>query len=334
MIAPRSDVPDVLEIHPMRPYPRKFRRGGPVILLPRQVVYQIQSHARHRHLELLPLRRGVDAALGQLGDEIGIRLIGEMARALAAVEPALAIERTGRPHDLEMHRDSGSGHVGLGEAHELAERYGPAPVTRVSTFAVADVELDFAGLVTGFDQPLPVRGDGMLRRERRSCQEAGDEEDGEPHGDSRGGFGELDRQAHSMVAINSENFSRSILPPETMATRGPLPALPVSAAARLSAPAPSAMTRAFSARSRIARFTSSRVTTMEPSTTGCMRCHMRGNTLLPPAPSTNVAFQSGNTCAEPLANESAAGAAVSRSAPPTLISGRHAFTALAPPRIR
>src|SRR5439155_1697120 len=80
--------------------------------------------------------------------------------------------------------------------------------------------------------------------------------------------------------MSSENFSRSILPPETTATIGPDPALPVSAAARASAPAPSAMTRAFSAMSRMARFVSSRLTTIEPSTTGCMRCHIRGNTLL------------------------------------------------------
>ena len=60
---------------------------------------------------------------------------------------------------------------------------------------------------------------------------------------------------------------------------------------------------------------------MQPSTTGFMRSHMRGKTLWPPAPSTNDAFQSVNTCGEPIANESAAGAAVSGSAPQTLISG-------------
>src|SRR5258706_164576 len=47
-----------------------------------------------------------------------------------------------------------------------------------------------------------------------------------------------------------------------------------------------------------------------------MRCHIRGNTLLPPAPSTNVAFQFANTCAEPLANESIAGADRPDAAPP------------------
>src|SRR2546422_10229748 len=174
-----------------------------------------------------------------------------------------------------------------------------------------------------------------MRGEHEDRRADGDVEDGggEPaHADDTpqggGGFG------HTAAAINSENFSRSILPPETMATIGPGPALPVSAAARPSAPAPSAMTRAFSAIRRIARFTSSRVTTMEPSTTGCMRCHIRGNTLLPPAPSTNVAFQSGNTCAEPLAKESAAGAAVSGSGPHDLISGRDAFTGLATPVVR
>src|SRR5213594_162667 len=174
------------------------------------------------------------------------------------------------------------------------------------------------------------------------CHVRGKHEDRRADGDIEDGSGEpahadhtpQRRFGHTAAAINSENFSRSMLPPETMATTGPLPTLPVSAAARPSAPAPSAITRAFSAMRRMARFTSSRVTTMEPSTTGSMRCHIRGNTLLPPAPSTNVAFQSENTCAEPFANESAAGAAVSGSAPHTRISGRNAFTALATPVTR
>src|SRR6266487_833143 len=78
--------------------------------------------ARLRHVELLPRRRGgrVDTAFGQLGDEIGIRLIGEMARALAIVEPALTGERAGGPHDLEVDRGSGRAHVRRGEAHEFA----------------------------------------------------------------------------------------------------------------------------------------------------------------------------------------------------------------------
>src|SRR5207249_10780061 len=40
-------------------------------------------------------------------------------------------------------------------------------------------------------------------------------------------------------AINSQNLLRSMLPPETTATIGPLPAFPLSAAASGSAPAPS-----------------------------------------------------------------------------------------------
>src|ERR1051325_2529302 len=122
-----------------------------------------------------------------------------------------------------------------------------------------------------------------------------------------------------------------MFPPETMATMGPWPALPVRAAAKASAPAPSAMTRTFSAMRRIARFTSSSVTTIEPSTTGRMRCHMRGNTLLPPAPSTNVACHSGNSSAVPLANERAAGAAVSGSATPKRTSGLRPLPPRGPP---
>ncbi len=124
--------------------------------------------------------------------------------------------------------------------------------------------------------------------------------------------------------MSSQNFFESMLPPETMATIGPGPALPVNAAATASAPAPSAMTRLFSARSRIARRTSSRPTTIEPSTTGFIRCHMRGKTLWPPAPSTNDGFHAANRCGEPLASESARGAAVSGSAPQTLTRGLRA----------
>src|SRR5438876_2560327 len=79
MIPPGPDVPDVLQIHSVSRHPRELRGGWAVIPLPRQFVHEIQSQARHRHLELLPGRRGgrVDAALGQLGHEIGIRLIGD-----------------------------------------------------------------------------------------------------------------------------------------------------------------------------------------------------------------------------------------------------------------
>ena len=51
--------------------------------------------------------------------------------------------------------------------------------------------------------------------------------------------------------------------------------------------------------------------------------------LCPPAPSTKEACQFLNTCGEPFSNESAAGAAVSGSAPHTLTSGFNAFIALA-----
>ncbi len=93
------------------------------------------------------------------------------------------------------------------------------------------------------------------------------------------------------------------------------------------------MTLAFSAMSRIARLVSSRVTTMQPSTTGLMRCHMRGKTLWPPAPSTNEAFHSANGCGEPMASERAIGAAVSGSAPQTWMPGLSALTAVPTPVI-
>ncbi len=90
----------------------------------------------------------------------------------------------------------------------------------------------------------------------------------------------------------------------------PLQVLAANAAATESAPAPSAMTRAFSASKRMARLVSSSVTTIEPSTTGRIRPHIRGKTLFPPEPSTNVACQCGKTEAWPRANESAPGASL------------------------
>ena len=84
-----------------------------------------------------------------------------------------------------------------------------------------------------------------------------------------------------------------------MQTIGPFPAFPLNAAASGNAPAPSEMTRAFSAINRIAFLVSSRLTTNEPSTTGFIRSHMRGNTLWPPAPSTNDLSHSLNSCRRP-----------------------------------
>lgn len=147
------------------------------------------------------------------------------------------------------------------------------------------------------------------------------------------GFAVWRRRQATQMLISSENFCRSMFPPETIATIGPRPALPVRAAASGRAPAPSEMTRDFSAISRIARRVSSRVTTIEPSMSGFMRSHMRGKTLCPPAPSTNDAFQSLKACGDPAASDSATGAAVSGSAPQILMSGLSAFRALPTPVI-
>src|SRR5580704_9940904 len=129
----------------------------------------------------------------------------------------------------------------------------------------------------------------------------------------------------------SQNLAMSMLPPETTATIGPWPAFPVSAAANDNDPAPSATTRAFSANMRIASLVCSKLTTIAPSTTGLSRSHMRGKTLLPPAPSTNEAFHSVKTWADPIENDRSVGAAVSGSAPQILIAGFNAFTALPTP---
>ena len=80
---------------------------------------------------------------------------------------------------------------------------------------------------------------------------------------------------------------------------------PVSAAASARAPAPSAITRAFSAVSRIESRTRSSETVIAPSTTACIRSHIRAVTLWPPAPSTNDAVQSGNLRGPPSLREKA-----------------------------
>src|SRR6266545_2367701 len=111
-----------------------------------------------------------------------------------------------------MHRDSRSAHVCCREAHEFAEGHVPTPVTRVPTLAVADGELDGARMITWLDQPLAVGRDGALRREYGSCQEAGQEQNGEPHRDSASGFRDLDREAAPKVARNRAATGRRAKP--------------------------------------------------------------------------------------------------------------------------
>ena len=89
---------------------------------------------------------------------------------------------------------------------------------------------------------------------------------------------------------SAANFARSMLPPETTATILPRPARPLSAAAIAQPAAPSAITRARSAASVIARATSSSETTIEPASCDSSG-HIVGSTDLPPAPSTNDACQ-------------------------------------------
>src|ERR1700726_1267185 len=86
-------------------------------------------------------------------------------------------------------------------------------------------------------------------------QQAGYTQENHEHAKSKG------NGLHMVDSISSQNFFKSMFPPETMATIGPLPALLVSAAASGKAPAPSAITRAFSAIKRIAALVSFKVTT-------------------------------------------------------------------------
>ena len=61
---------------------------------------------------------------------------------------------------------------------------------------------------------------------------------------------------------------------------------------------------------------------------------MRGNTDLPPHPSTQLACHSGKFCAEPIANDRASGAAVSGSAANTFTCGERSSIAVAMPQDR
>src|SRR5438105_11162788 len=104
-----------------------------------------------------------------------------------------------------------------------------------------------------------------------------------------------------------------MLPPDTTATTVPAPARPLSAAATAQPAAPSAITRARSATSFIARATSSSETTIDPETADSSG-HIVASTDLPPAPSTNDADQSSKYTARPAASDAESGAAVSGSA--------------------
>src|SRR5207247_10775192 len=123
-------------------------------------------------------------------------------------------------------------------------------------------------------------------------------------------------------------------PPQTTPTVGALPPLPLNAAATDKAPAPSVITRLYSASNRIACLVSSKLTTIEPSATGRIRSHIRGKIFLPPAPSTNDCFHPVKACGDCFANDNAPGAAVSGSAPQTFTLGLSAFTALPSPVIK
>src|SRR5579859_2160455 len=146
-----------------------------------------------------------------------------MARAPATVEPAFTVERAGGSHDLETHCRARSTHAGGRETDQLTQGHVLAPVARVAIssprFAVADGELDLAGVIRWIDQPLSVGRDGVLCGKRRGgdCKNASDEEDGEPHNDSRDGFDNLDRQVGPKVAAGATSVAQN---PRTAATAG------------------------------------------------------------------------------------------------------------------
>jgi hypothetical protein len=117
----------------------------------------------------------------------------------------------------------------------------------------------------------------------------------------------------SHAPMSAANFARSMLPPETTATIFPEPARPLSAAAMAQPAAPSAITRARSAASFIARETWSSETTIDPES-GASSGHIVVSTDLPPAPSTKDAVQLSKYRGRPAASDADSGAAVSGSA--------------------
>src|SRR4030095_3150613 len=113
------------------------------------------------------------------------------------------------------------------------KRIRPSVVSASKSGAVSPIFICFP--------PLFYYGDGFAKFRGKSQYWRGDGDD-------------------SWLAVNSQNLLRSMLPPEMIATTGPLRAFPPKAAARGNAPAPSEITRDFSAMSRIAFLVSSRLT--------------------------------------------------------------------------
>src|ERR1700693_647925 len=84
------------------------------------------------------------------------------------------------------------------------------------------------------------------------------------------------------------SLAGSMLPPEMTQTTLPAPARPAIAAAAEIAPAPSAMTRLRSARSRTAAATSGTDRTRDPARSELASGHISGSMDLPPMPSTKL----------------------------------------------
>src|ERR1051325_3125608 len=233
---------------------------------------------------------------------------------------------------------STSGHQ-LAQERRQALAAAPALVDRFPRLIDGHRLLHAHAVAVGHADVVLASGAGAAVPARHACDHVRAEAGNSQAGDDRApvfrvtSFDVDHAPQGSNYKTNSANFLRSMLPPEMTATMGPSPALPLSAAATASAPAPSAMTRTFSATRRIARRTSSSETTIEPSTMPCIRSHIRGKMLLPPAPSTNEACQFMNCCGPPFSNDSAPGAAVSGSAPRTRTCGASWRTALPMPEI-
>ena len=92
-----------------------------------------------------------------------------------------------------------------------------------------------------------------------------------------------------LVLFTLASFLESMFPPETMQITRPGPARPETAAATGSAPAPSAITCARSARSRTAAAVSSSESANAPSTSSFAPSHIAGRSAFAPEPSTNDA---------------------------------------------
>lgn len=158
----------VFEIHAVRGHAGELVYSGACVPLPSELVDEIESQIRHRHLQLLAGGGGVDAASRQLGDELGVRRVAVVTGSLAAGKPAVAVEGAGVAYNTEVHNGAAVLPGGRRETLELAQRDVVArPAVAARTLTIAEGEADHTSRVTGLEQPLAVGRCLGGRRDRK-----------------------------------------------------------------------------------------------------------------------------------------------------------------------